>query len=223
LTLGDRFTTTELAQLRTILRSALVSDALDAIGLRDQTLGADIARLTGRGVLVGRAYTVAAEPVDAMPEVAYVGLRHALEELGCDDVLVCATGRSDAYASWGELTTMAAQAAGAVGFLTDGMIRDIPQVAGLDFDVFGRGMTPRDMNGRAEMVRHGETVDIDRVAIHPGDVIVADRDGVVVVPLTVAREVVGRARTKAADEAEFHAAVGDGLPVMDALRRFDVL
>jgi regulator of RNase E activity RraA len=73
------------------------------------------------------------------------------------------------------------------------------------------------------MVRHGETVAIDRVAIHPGDVIVADRDGVVVVPLTVAREVVGRARTKAADEAEFHAAVGDGLPVMDALRRFDVL
>jgi regulator of RNase E activity RraA len=220
---AEGLTTVELAQLRGTLRSALVADALDAMGLRDQTFGADIGRLAGRDVLVGRAYTVAAEPVDVAPDVAYVGLRRALEELGCDDVCVCAADRSDHYATWGELTSMAAREAGAVGFVTDGLIRDLPQVEGLGFDVFGRGTTPRDIHGRAELVRHGETVTIDTVAIDPGDLIVADRDGVVVVPSRVAREVVGLALAGAADEASFQAAVRGGLPVLDALARFEIL
>jgi regulator of RNase E activity RraA len=220
---GERLTATELVQLRKVLRSALVSDALDAIGLRDQRLGADIGRLAGRDVLVGRAYTVTAERVDAVPEVAYVGLRRALAELERDDVCVCATDRSESYAAWGELTSMAAQAAGAVGFVTDGMIRDLPQVEGLDFAVFGRGTSPGDINGRAELVRHGDVLTIDRTAINRGDLIVADRDGVVVVPLTAAREVVERALAMTAREASFQAAVGNGLPVLEALSRFDIL
>ena len=213
----------ELAELRGALRSALVSDALDAIGRRHQALGTDIARLAGRGVLVGRAYTAAAEPAGAVPEVAYVGLRRVLEGLAPDDVFVFATVRSDAYAAWGELTSMAAQGAGAVGFVTDGLIRDLPQVERLGFGMYARGMTPRDINGRAEVVRLGEPVVIDGILISPGDLIVGDEDGVVVVPLAVAREVVDRALAKAGDEASFHAAVGRGLPVMDALTRFDIL
>jgi len=220
---AEEFTAVELAELRRTLRSALVSDALDATGLRDQTLGADIGRLAGRDVLVGRAYTVAAEPVAAAPDVAYVGLRLVLEEIGRDEVCVCATDRSERYAAWGELTSMAAGAAGAVGFVTDGLIRDLPQVDGLGFDVFGRGTTPRDIHGRAELVRHGETVAIDTVTIDPGDLIVADRDGVVVVPSRVAREVVGLALVGATDEASFQAAVRGGLPVLDALARFEIL
>jgi len=118
---------------------------------------------------------------------------------------------------------MSAQAAGAVGFVTDGMIRDLPQVERLDFDVFGRGTSPGDINGRAELVCHGEALTIDRTVVSPGDLIVADRDGVVVVPLTAAREVFDRALAKAASEASFQAAVGEWLPVMDALSRFDIL
>lgn len=220
---AERFTTAELAELRKTLRSALVSDALDAIGLRDQTLGADIAQLAGREVVVGRAYTVAAEPVEVTPDVAYLGLRLVLEELGRDDVCVCATDRSERYAVWGELTSMAAQAAGAVGLVTDGLIRDLPQVEGLAFDVFSRGTTPRDIHGRAELVRHGEAVAIDTVIIRPADLIVADRDGVVVVPLHVAREVVDLALAEAAAEASLRAAVRGGLPVLDALAHFEIL
>jgi 4-hydroxy-4-methyl-2-oxoglutarate aldolase len=222
-TSAGRLGTAELTELRGVLRSALVSDALDAVGLRDQTLGPDIARLAGRGLLVGHAYTVAAERVDAVPDVAYVGLRRVLEELGPDDVVVCATDRSDAFAVWGELTSTAAQAAGAVGFVTDGMIRDVREVDQLAFDVLGRGATPRDINGRAELVRHGQPVAIDGVTIGAGDLIVADQDGVVVVPLAVAQIVLERALSKAADEASCHAAVGEGMSVMEALTRFDVL
>ena len=138
-------------------------------------------------------------------------------------MFVFATVRSDAYAAWGELTSMAAQGAGAVGFVTDGLIRDLPQVERLGFGMYARGMTPRDINGRAEVVRLGEPVVIDGILISPGDLIVGDEDGVVVVPLAVAREVVERALAKAGDEASFHAAVGRGLPVMDALTRFDIL
>ncbi len=220
---ATRLEATELATLRTVLRSALVSDALDAVGLRAQTLSADITCLAGSVVLIGRAFTVTAEPVDGVPEVPYVGLRRALESIGPDEVYVFGTSRSDAYAAWGEVVSMAARAAGAVGFLTDGLIRDREQVERLGFPVYARGTTPIDINGRAEVVGHGLPVTIAGVTIARGDLIVGDRDGVVVVPRGVQREVIDRALEKASTESMFRAAVAGGSSVLDALDHFDIL
>lgn len=221
---SDPFSPEEMAGLRRVLRSPLVSDALDALGLRAQALSSDISCVSGRAVLVGRAFTVAAEPADVVPEIAYVGLRSALESLALDDVYVLGTARSQAYAAWGELVSMAARAAGAAGVVTDGLIRDHDQISELvDFPVFARGTTPRDINGRAEVVGHGLPVVVGNVTISPGDLVVGDRDGVVVVPRDVQRTVIGLALEKGSTESAFRTAVAGGMSVLEALKHFEVL
>jgi 4-hydroxy-4-methyl-2-oxoglutarate aldolase len=221
---GDlRLTEADLVELRRRLRAALISDALDTVGLRRQSLGADIRWLSGKGVLVGHAFTVSAGAVESVPKVPYVGLMAALDALTPGDVHVMATGRSDDYAVWGELMSIAANASGAVGMVTDGLVRDAVQVERLGFAVFARGTTAVDINGRAEVIAHGGSIVIDGVRIEAGDLIVADRDGVVVVPTPVRDDVISLATSKGATERRFRRALATGMSASEAFARFHVL
>jgi 4-hydroxy-4-methyl-2-oxoglutarate aldolase len=213
----------DLSHLRRTLRTAHVSDALDTLGLRRQTLGPDIHRLSGQGLLVGHAFTVTGSLVDAVPDVPYVGLTTALDSLSHGDIYVFATGRSDAYAAWGELVSIAADAAGALGMVTDGLVRDTEQVERLGFPVFARGTTAVDIHGRAEVVGQGRSIVIDGVPIEPADLIVADRDGVVVVPTAVRDAVIALATRKGIDERRFRRALADGMSASEAFAQFGIL
>jgi 4-hydroxy-4-methyl-2-oxoglutarate aldolase len=207
------------------LTSALVADALDGVGLRGRCLGPAIRMLSGEPPLVGHALTASTAPIagGVEPDDLYAGLKAVLHRLGPGDVLVLATDRSDDYATWGELTSTAALLAGAAGIVTDGLVRDIERVALLGFGLFARGTRPVDIGGRAEIVRIGEAAVIDDVAVETGDLIVADRDGVVVVPRAVEARVSERALGKAIDERRFHEALAAGVPIWEAFERFHTL
>ena len=90
----------------------------------------------------------------------YVGLLAALDAVGRGDVVVVASGPSDAAAVWGELLSNACLARGAVGTVTDGLIRDSAQIAELGYPVFARGTSPLDIHGRLEVVAHGGEVTV---------------------------------------------------------------
>jgi regulator of RNase E activity RraA len=107
--------------------------------------------------------------------------------------------------------------------VTDGLVRDSVQTAALGFPVFARGTSPLDIHGRLEVVAHGVDVRVAGVPVATGDTIVADADGVVVVPLDLASEVLERAAAKALGEGDFRAAVTEGASATEAFRRFDVL
>ena len=220
---NPRLTDADLTQLRRRLRAALVCDALDTVGLRRQSLGADIQWLSGKGVLVGHAFTVSTEVVEAVPDAPYVGLTAALDALTRGDVHVMATGRSDKYAAWGELVSIAAAASGAIGMVTDGLVRDAAQVKRLGFPVFARGTTAVDINGRAEVIGHGMPIVIDGVTIEAGDLIVADGDGVVVVPTAARDDVISLATSKGLAERRFRRALAAGMSASEAFARFHVL
>jgi regulator of RNase E activity RraA len=147
----------------------------------------------------------------------------ALDELPPAAVFVFATGRSDAAGVWGELITTACLARGAAGALTDGLIRDVTRVADSGFPVFSRGAIPYDSKGRIDVVGHGAPVVMDGVRIDAGDVIVADADGVCVVPGVLAARVLELAAEKRDGEGDFRAAVRAGMPVSDAFRAYGVL
>lgn len=222
---GERLGPERLAELRGVLRAALVSDALDAIGLRRRCL-AGLAPLAASGpgsALVGNAFTVQALPTDAVPEVPYVGLLRALDAVGAGDLVVTAAGGALRVALWGELLSQACLARGATGAVCDGPARDSVQIRALGFPVFCRGTLPLDINGRAEVVAHGTDVVVDGVGIAPGDLIVGDADGVVVVPLAVRDEVVARAIEKGSAESGFRDAVAGGLAPSVAFARHRVL
>lgn len=103
------------------------------------------------------------------------------------DILVMNT-QGSGNAGWGELLATAAQKAGIVGVVIDGMVRDIDALEAMRFPVWSRGLSASGCNkdGGGEV---GAVIACGGVAVRPGDVIVADRDGVAVAPLEDAEEV----------------------------------
>jgi 4-hydroxy-4-methyl-2-oxoglutarate aldolase len=197
-------------------------DALDAMGLRDQCISRLTQFLPGRTV-VGRAFTLLCAPPGAEATERYAGLLAAIDAVQAGDVGVLASGHSDAAAVWGELLSTACLARGALGVVTDGLVRDSAQTAALGPPMFARGTSPLDIHGRLEVVAHGVEVSLAGVAVATGDSIVADCDGVVVVPRALAAEALERAAAKARNEEDFRAAVNEGASATEAFRRFDVL
>jgi 4-hydroxy-4-methyl-2-oxoglutarate aldolase len=220
-TVSRPLSTAELDALVGTIRSALVSDILDGMGLRDQCLSPGLLPVDGDLTMVGYAYNTVVRLVDAVPDEPYIGLLDALDAVAPDDVWVISSS-SDA-ALWGELTSTAVRALGARGTVCDGYMRDLKMVRDLGFPVFSRGTSPRDANGRIEIERYAGVVDVAGVPVANGDLVVGDDDGVVVVPSALILEVVAAALEKAAAESEFRSAVAQGMKPSDAYRRFGVL
>ena len=126
------------------------------------------------------------------------------------DVVVVDTSGSSLTAVLGDLVSTKARHRGIAGFVIDGLIRDLPGIQALgDFPVFANGVTPIGPLHRGP----GEInfpVSAGGVVVQPGDTIIGDRNGVVVVPRTFANDLLDRLREKGAREAEYTAAVARG-------------
>lgn len=213
----------DLATVREQLTCAVLSDALDAVGLRSQCLDTGLLPLDPAQMIVGYAFPVALERVDAAPAQPFRGLVAALDAIGPDEVFVTPTGRARDIAVWGELLSTSCLRRGAAGAITDGLIRDSAAIRRLGFPVQSAGAIPYDSMGRHEIVAHRVSAVIDGVAIEPGDLLAADLDGVVVVPRAAAAAVVAAALTKRASEHEFRSAVAKGMAATEAFATFGVL
>ena len=123
-------THTLIEKARDHLGSAVVSDVLDAAGFRRQCLGPGLSPLERDHVIVGTAFPVAIQRVFDIPEAPFAGLLAALDAIGPGDVFVTPTQRATDIAVWGELLSTASGRRGAVGAITDGLIRDTRAVRG---------------------------------------------------------------------------------------------
>jgi regulator of RNase E activity RraA len=133
-------------------------------------------------VIVGRAVTVKLTPGD----VTYT--RPAIEALGPDDILVMALGGERRVAAWGEMTSLAAQVRGAVGVIIDGACTDLLEITEMRMPTWARGLSA--LVGRRLSQDGGVNVPIQcgGVLVNPGDLIVADDNGIVVIPPGEAEE-----------------------------------
>jgi 4-hydroxy-4-methyl-2-oxoglutarate aldolase len=212
-----------LAMMREKLTAAAVCDALDALGLRRQSPRVQLRPLTVPGVLVGRCRTTLwAEMAHPDPRPYELELR-AVDAGRPDDVLVCAAGGSLRSGVWGELLTTAARNAGCVGVVVDGAVRDVARMRQMGFPVFARGTCAYDSKDRQRVIDLDVPVEIDGVRFDPGALVVADEDGVVVVPPAVEAEAVRRAWEKAHAEDEVRAAIRAGMKATEAFARYGVL
>ena len=205
---GSRF-----EEIRNELYTAVVSDVLDAKGLRHQALQAGIVPLVAARRMVGRAYPVLVAETFTLPERPYATLIEALDAIGDHEVFV-SNALSDRAAFWGELLSYSCRMRGAAGAVIDGLVRDVERIEPLDFPVFGRGRLPVDSMGRFEVVSYCVPVECGGVTIMPGDLIVADSDGIVVVPQGIEAAVLDEALNKVRGEN----AVRDGLEAGKLLR-----
>ena len=130
-------------------------------------------------------------------------------------VAVYACGQ-DVAAHLGELSVTSLKARGVAGCVLDGGCRDVSFILGEDFPVFSRFVTPEDSTWRWELEATQVPVTVGSVRVEPGDWVVGDDDGVVVVPAAIAEDVLGEAEKKASTESEIRAAVRDGMAPLEA-------
>ena len=202
------------------LYTAAVADVLDSLGLRRQTLAPTIGPLRPGMRLEGPAFAVEGRP---RAEADYeASIRRILEMLGAvpaGAVPVYATNDDEA-AQFGELSATALQAKGCPGVVLDGGCRDVAFIEEAGFPVFCRYATPQDSVPRWECLDWGHRVTIGGVEAATGDWLVADADGVVVVPAALRGEVLEKARAVAGTESQVREAVRRGVAPLDAYDEF---
>jgi regulator of RNase E activity RraA len=147
-----------------------------------------------------------------------------VDDLKPGDVAVLACdGPTDRIAPWGELLSTAARCRGAVGCVTDGLVRDIRAIRKMSFPVFHGGIGPLDSKGRAKMMAMDVPVKCGGVLVHSGDLIFGDADGVVVIPQAMAEQVIAAATAKIRTENSTRAELEHGLLLMDVYKKYGVL
>lgn len=214
---------TEWKQAAQRLGVALVLDILDSNGLKRQALKPGIIPRTVKTVVIGSAKTLLWMDFAHDDPSTYELELKAIDSVEPDEFVICATGDSDRSGIWGELLTTAALQRSAVGIVTDGGVRDVAQVEALGFPVFSRYLSPYDSFNRQKVVAFDVEVEIDGVTIEPGDIIVADQDGVAVVPSGIAPEMLAQALGKAGKEDQFREAVKQGMSLTGAYEKYHVL
>ena len=208
------------------LSSSILSDIMDGLGLRNRAMKPFVRPIDDGKVLIGRARTGLYMPAYALRdgENPYEVEIALVDDLQPQDVVVLAcNGPTDRIAPWGELLTTAAQARGAAGCVTDGMVRDVRQIREMRFPVFHGGIGPLDTKGRARMVERDVRVECAGVSIESGDIVFGDLDGVVVIPRAHEDEVLHKAMHKVSGENHTRDALRGGETLATVFKRFGIL
>jgi 4-hydroxy-4-methyl-2-oxoglutarate aldolase len=203
----------------------MVCDALDSVGYRAQALDAALQPLVRPARLVGRARTVEfiVTHGDASSDDPYGDMIDFIDGLSPGEVAVIAAHASTRSGCWGELFTTAASRRGAVGVVCDGYVRDAAKLAGMAVPVFALGRRPYDYRARMQVSGYGEPVDCGGLRISPGDLVVGDDDGVVVVPRGIEAAVVEAANARASGESTVLAELTGGALLRQAWERHHLL
>ena len=182
------------------LYSSVLADILDDHGYRQQSLDHEVRPLYNGAKVAGRAATMLAVEVSKLPDNPYEQLMELLDGIVPGEVVVGAVQSRANAAIWGELLSTHTRAKGGRGVVLDGLSRDSWSIAEMKFPVFARGLSPADSKGRLEVIAIRGTIPVAGVSISNGDLLLADEDGVVVVPRDVEDEVIRLAFEKVAGE-----------------------
>ncbi len=200
--------------------TAALADILDARGHHEQTLPPSIRALEPGMSLAGPAFTVSGHAVDTADyDVALRKVLRMLGEVPAGHVAVYAC-EQDVSAHLGELSVTSLKTRGVAGCVLDGGCRDVRFILEEGFAVFCAHVTPEDSTWRWELEATQVPITIGRVRVEPGDWVVGDDDGVVVVPQAIAESVLAEAEAKAATENEIRASVREGMSPLEAYERF---
>jgi regulator of RNase E activity RraA len=201
--------------VRERLFTAVIGDAMDAMGLTRQFLPPDIRALNPEMSFVGRAMPVLEADLkenDNWEDAAFGLMFRALDSLQKGEVYIC-TGASPLYALWGGLMSTKAMSLGASAAVLDGYHRDTREILDLGFPVFSAGAYAQDQRLRGRVVDFRCEIEFaNRCRVAPGDLLVGDVDGVLVVPKNAVDDVLNAALAKVAGEEDVRRSIlrGDG-------------
>ena len=201
----------ELVALFEGLDTPGVSDALDKLGLPGQCLG--VAPLDNYSkVIVGPAFTV--QYVSASVPPGTVG--DFIEDVAPGDVVVIDNGGRTDCTVWGDIMTQYAGTRQIAATVIDGVCRDVNKALGDGYPIFSKGRFMRTGKDRVQVQSVNQPVSIGAARVCARDIVVADANGVVVVPRARAAEVAACARQIESVEADIRALISQGKPLKEA-------
>lgn len=207
------------------LYTAVVCDILDQLGYRNQAMHQRLRPLDENNcTFVGRARTVRWLDVDyCQKENPYGKEIEFMDSLKEDDVIVHSTDYAGGNAPWGELMSTVATMHKAAGCVCDSQIRDCVRIKQLKFPIFYAGIRPLDSSGRGLVVDYDVPVRSGDVVVHPGEIVFADFDGIVVVPKEAEEKVFELARQKAGAEDNTRRELMEGKTLREVYDKYGAL
>jgi regulator of RNase E activity RraA len=205
----------ELSKRFLALSTPEVSDALEIFGVVSGLLG--IRPVSSRRKLFGPAFTVAKE-VNDRPEIRQAA--DFVDDIPPGHVVVIDNLGLETSTCWGGILTLYAQKKGLAGTFIHGLHRDADLIRTVDYPVFSRGSFMVTGKGRTRLKAIDVPLDIGGVRITPGDYILADENGGVVIPPVLTEQVLERAEAIHAVEEEIcNLALEQGVPLVEARKR----
>ena len=200
--------------------SGAVYDVLRAAGKADQVLPPTLRPLDAASKLSGRVYTVSGH-FDATldPHETLLQWTGLLSKAPRDSVVICQPNDST-LAHMGELSAETLQLRGVRGYIVDGGCRDSEFILRIGFRVFCRYFTPRDIVGRWVPDSLGEPIIIGDVTIHSDDYVLADRDGIVIIPGPMTEAIVAETEQVMQTESRVRTAILQGVDPQEAYLRY---
>ena len=198
------------------LDTCAASDALDSLGLKGATWG--VGPLWQCPRIVGRAVTMKIKPVGLQQPAQHLGTA-PIESAKPGDVIVIDNGGKLEFSCWGGLLALSAKLKGLSGVVIDGASRDIDEARDLGFPVYARGAVPMTARGRVVQESFNQEIQFAGVQCHPGDLVIADGSGVVIVPKEREEEVVTAAEAIYQKEQEMAAGIRKGYSGLEMLEK----
>jgi regulator of RNase E activity RraA len=209
--------------IRSSFYVAVVCDVLDQLGFEHQSPRIQLRPLTTSGLLAGRCKTTLWEEIFETDPQPYALELQAVDSCKSNDVVIVAADGSTRAGTWGELLSRAAMNRGSVGTIVDGAVRDVHQMSAMKFPCFAKHLCPYDSLNRMRVIDVDVSVELDGVRFEPDSMVMADRDGVVVIPSEAEQETLQLAWKKIHEENEVRRAIEQGMSATDAFRKYGVL
>ncbi len=202
---------------------ASVSDAVEIVTGKNGTMRYDMKLMAGTN-LVGRAVTALARPATPEQSTAALATKHSgemIDEARPGDVGVIVMEGTLDIAAMGNLMATAALERGMAGVVLDGAIRDMWDIRRMGLTVYARSKTPRTTVGHYATVAKNVPVECAGITVRPGDIIVADEDGVVVVPQEHAEAVLKEAQAIDDRERGMYPFIREFKSLQQAIQKFN--
>ena len=194
-----------------------LSDALDKVGLRGAVSG--IRPMYACPRIVGRAVTIRIMAAGMLKSEYHLGV-HAIDAASSGDIIIIDNHGDTENNCWGEILSMGAKMKEVSGVVVDGAARDIDMCEEFEFPVYARGTVPITARGRIMQESVNEVIRIGNVQVRPGDIVMADINGVVIIPVEKLDEVLEVAEQISHKEKAMVAELKKGVPIIEVDKKY---
>jgi len=206
----------EIIERLSKLDTCAVSDALDSLNLKGATWGVRPQWQCPK--IAGRAVTMKIKPAGLQQPTQHLGTA-PIEAAQPGDIIVIDNGGKLEFSCWGGLLALSAKLKGVSGVVIDGASRDIDEARDLEFPVYARGVVPMTARGRVMQESYNQEIQFAGVQCHPGDLVLADGSGVIIIAKEKENEVVAAAEAIYAKEQEMAAGIRKGYSGLEMLEK----